>query len=119
VGYFRLFYKADQSEVVGFAPTRAGLPLQADKCGASCLAIPRGVGVNPYRRVLVNGVPTTAAYGATLGGVILAAKRRPEEVLPTLGIAKPFGGRLVEIEFDRTKQEILGLVLTGDEQIRW
>jgi hypothetical protein len=119
VGYYRLFYKADQSEILGIAATRAALPADPDACANSCFPIPRGVGVNPYMRIVVNGAPLTVPYSATVRTVLQAAKKRPEEVLPTLTISKPFAGRLVNIEFDRTKQEVLSLALTGDEQIRW
>jgi hypothetical protein len=119
MSYFRLFFKADQSEILGYARTHAGLPADADACGKSCFAIPRGVGVNPYMRILVNGVAQTVSYNATVRTALQAAKKRPEEVLATLAIIKPFGGKPVQIEFDRTKQEILNLALTGDEEIRW
>jgi hypothetical protein len=119
MGYYRLFYKADQSEVLAMAATRAALPLDPDAGGAARFAIPRGVGVNPYMRIAVNGAPLTVPYSATVRSVLQAAKKRPEEVMATLAITKPFAGRLVPVEFDRTKQEILNLALTGDEEIRW
>jgi hypothetical protein len=40
-------------------------------------------------------------------------------VLPTLAITKPYAGKPAPLEFDRTKQDILALVLSGDEDIRW
>ena len=44
VGYYRLFYKADQSEVFALAPTRAALPADPDTCGQpACFPIPHGV----------------------------------------------------------------------------
>ena len=118
-GFYRLFYKADQSEILALSPTRAGLPTDPDTCGTSCFAIPRGVGVNPYMRIDLNGSPIPVPISATIRTVLQAAKKRPEEVLPTLAVTKPFAGRPLNIEFDRTKQDILNLVLTGDEQIRW
>jgi hypothetical protein len=69
-------------------------------------------------RIEVNGAPVNVPYNATVRNVIQAAKKRPEEVLPTLTITKPFAGRPVPIDFDRTKQDILSLALTGDERIR-
>jgi hypothetical protein len=119
-GYYRLFYKADQSEVLALAPTRAALPTDPDTCGQpACFPIPRGVGVNAYMRLDVNGAPLTVPVSATIRSVIQAAKLRPEDVLPTLAITKPFGGRPTALEFDRAKQDILNLTLTGDERIRW
>ena len=120
VGFYRLFYKADQSEVLALAPTRAALPTDPDTCGQpACVPIPRGVGVNPYMRIEVNGAPLTVPVSATVRSVLQAAKQRPEDVLPTLVISKPFAGRPTAVEFDRGRQDILNLTLTGDEQIRW
>ena len=123
IGFYRLFYKADQSEVLATATTRAGLPTDADTCdrpsGPACFAIPRGVGVNPYMRVDVNGAPMMVGIGATVRNVLQKAKAAPATVLPTLAITKPFAGRPVAVEFDRTKEDILNLVLNGDEQVRW
>jgi hypothetical protein len=118
IGYYRLFYKADQTAVLALASTRAALPLDPDAC-ASCFPIPRGIGINPAMRIEVNGVATSVAYYATVRSVIQGAKKRAEDVLPTLAITKPFHGRAVDVAFDRTKQEILNLALTGDETIRW
>ncbi len=116
--YFRLFYKADQSEVLAMAPTRAALPADPDHCPA-CFAIPRGVGVNPYLTVSVNGAPMPVAIGGTLASLLRAAKLTPESVLPTLTILKPWHGALTPLEFDRRNSAILQLVLTGDELLRW
>lgn len=119
IGFYRLFYKSDRTAILALAPTRAALPTDPDACGPACFPIPRSVGVNPAMRILVNGAPMSVSYNATVRAVIQAAKKRPEDVLPTLAITKPFAGRPVNIDFDRTKQEILNLALTGDEQIRW
>ena len=119
ISYYRLFYKSDHSAVLGIAATHAALPTDVDSCGTSCFPIPRGIGVNPFMRIVVNGAPLTVVYYATVRGVLQAAKKRPEDVLPTLTISKPFAGHPVNLEFDRTKQEILNLPLTGDEQITW
>ena len=119
IGFYRLFYKSDQTAILAIAPTRAALPTDADACGPACFPIPRGVGINAAMRIEVNGAPVNVAYNATVRSVIQSAKKRPEDVLPNLTITKPFAGRPVPIEFDRIKQDILSLALTGDEQIRW
>jgi hypothetical protein len=123
IGFYRLFYKSDQSEVLALAATRADLPTDADFCdrpgGTACFNVPHGVGVNPYMRIEVNGSAMPVGIGATVRSVLQAAKQRPEIVLPALRINKPFAGRPALVEFDRGKQDILNLVLTGNEQIRW
>lgn len=123
IAFYRLFYKSDESEVLALAATRAGLPADSDSCdrpgGPVCFNVPHGVGVNPYMRIDVNGSPMSVGIGATVRNVLQAAKQRPESVLATLTIVKPFAGQPAAVEFDRAKQDILNLVLTGNEQIRW
>ena len=89
MGFYRLFYKADQSEVlVAAAVTRAALPADPETCdrpgGPVCLAIPRGVGVNPYLLVSVNGSPVAVGIGSNLRGLIrdYAAERRQSSTDP-------------------------------------
>jgi len=124
-GFYRLFYKADQTEVLIGAVSREKLPRDLDACdkpgGPACLTIPKYVGVNPYLMTTVNGKPLAVpiALPATVRTVIQTAKARVENVLPTLAILKPYGGKLTAVEFDRSKQDVLNLVLTGNEDIRW
>jgi hypothetical protein len=123
MGFYRLFYKADQSEVLAAAGTRAALPTDPETCdrpgGPLCLAIPRGVGVNPYLVVSVNGSPVAMAIGADLRGLIRTLRQSPDKVLPTLEITRLWAGKPVALEFDRSQPDVLNLVLTGNEQIRW
>jgi hypothetical protein len=79
-GFYRLFYKADETEVVVGAASREKLPLDLDACdkpgGPSCVTIP-------------------------------------------LAITKPYAGKPTAVVFDRAKKDILGMVLTGNEEVRW
>ena len=123
MGFYRLFFKADQSEVLAAAPKRAALPDDADVCnrpgGAVCVAIPRGVGVNPYLLVDVNGLPTTVSTGSDVRALLRNHRLTAEQVLPTLAITRIWNGKRAELEFDRTKQDVLNLILTGKESLRW
>ena len=121
MGFYRLFYKADQSEVLAAAPRRADLPGNPDVCPqpAVCLAIPRGIGVNRYLGVEVNGKMVTVGTGATLGSLLRQLRVTPDQVMPTLAITRQWEGKPVALEFDRGKQDVLGLVLTGKENLRW
>jgi hypothetical protein len=123
MGFYRLFYKADQSEVLAAAGVRAALPADLETCdrpgGPVCLPIPRGVGVNPYLMVNVNGSPVAVAIGSDLRGLIRTLAQSPDKVLPTLAITRLWAGKPVVLEFDRSQPDILSLVLTGNEQIRW
>ncbi len=123
IGFYRLFYKADQSEVLAAAVTRAALPTDPETCdrpgGPVCLAIPRGIGVNPYMLVSVNGSPVAVAIGSDLRSLIRTMRQSEDKVIPTLAITRLWAGKPVALEFDRSKPDILSLVLTGNEQIRW
>jgi hypothetical protein len=125
IGFYRLFYKADQTEVLVGATSREKLPLDLDGCGKpggpTCVNLPKRVGVNPYLTAMVNDkvLPLPIHLPASLRTVIQTAKAKPEAVLPTLTIRKPFAGKMAPVEFDRTRQDVLNLVLTGNEEIRW
>jgi len=125
MGYFRLFYKADQTEVLVAARTRATLPAGTEVCdrpvpgGAACLAIPKGVAVNPYLMVNVNGSNVAVGIGSNLQSLLRTMKTSGDKILPKLAITRLWGGRPVALEFDRSLTDILNLVLTGNEQIRW
>jgi len=121
MSFYRLYYKADQSEVVAAAPRSAQLPETPDICNAPamCLAIPRGIGVNPYLLVEVNGKAHMVSTGANLGSLMRQLRVAADQILPTLTITRQWGGKPVALEFDRTKQDILGLFFTGKENLRW
>jgi hypothetical protein len=123
VGFYRLFYKADQSEVLAAAPSRAALPADPETCdrpgGPVCLTIPRGVGVNPYLVVMVNGNPVAVGIGSNLRALMRVMRQSEDTILPTLAIARLWAGKPVALEFDRSLPDVFGLVLTGNEQIRW
>jgi len=135
--FYRLFYKTDPAdngitEIVITAPTRAELDrltqaLSADfnLCQKSdpgmCMVIPRRVAVNPFLLVTVNGAETRLVIGSSVRNAIMAGggPLRGQEVLPQLSVLKPYAGKLVPVEFDRSRQEILDLVLLGGESISW
>jgi hypothetical protein len=123
MGFYRLFYKADQSEVLAAAGARAALPTDLETCdrpgGPVCLPIPRGVAVNPYLMVNVNGSAVAVGIGSDLSGLIRNLRLTPDKVLPTLAITRLWAGKPVALEFDRSRPDVLSLVLTGNEQIRW
>jgi hypothetical protein len=125
LGYYRLFYKADQTEVLIAARKRAALPADTEACdrpisgGPVCLLIPKGIGVNPYVLVEVNGSKTGVGIGSNLRSLVRTMKVSEDKVLPTLKITRTWGGKPVTLEFDRSLPDVWNLVLTGNEQIRW
>jgi hypothetical protein len=126
VRFYRLFYKPEeQTAIVVGAASRDRLPRDLTACGQSggpeCVTLPKRVGINPYVEVKVNGAPIAvpAHMPPTVRAVIQAAKAKTDTVLPTLAITKPYAGKPVPVLFDRTKPDVLGLVLTGNEEIRW
>src|SRR5260370_31075292 len=104
IGFYRLFYKGDQSEVRAAAATRAALPTDPETCdrpgGPACLAIPRGVGVNPYMLVSVNGSPIGVPIGSNLQSLIRTMRQSPDKVIPTLAITRLYAGKPVALEVD-------------------
>ncbi|HUI55688.1 MAG TPA: hypothetical protein VLY04_11995 [Bryobacteraceae bacterium] len=135
--FYRLFYKTDPAdngitEIVITAPTRAELDRRTQALSADfnlcqksdpdmCTVIPRRVAVNPFLLVTVNGAETRLVIGSSVRNAIMAGGGPPrgQEVLPQLTVFKPYAGKLVPVEFDRSRQEILDLVLLGGESISW
>ena len=133
-GFYRLFYKADQTEFTALAVgarTRAELEertkiLEGGTASCKelhddlCIAIPKGVGVNAYIAVNVNGSEIVVSWPATLRAAI---RKNDEEdvqsILSRILIRKDYGGRLVTVEFDRSQPAILGMLLTGGESVAW
>jgi hypothetical protein len=126
IGFYRLFYKPEEeTAVVVGAPSRDRLPQDLAACGKSggpeCITLPNRVGINPYLQVKVNGAPIAipAHMPPTVRTVLQTAKALPDAVLPTLAVLKRYAGKPIPVDFDRSRQDILGLVLSGDEEIRW
>jgi hypothetical protein len=69
--------------------------------------------------VKVNGSPAAVGIGSNLRALIRVMRQSEDKILPTLAITRLWAGKPVALEFDRSQQDILGLVLTGNEQIRW
>jgi hypothetical protein len=122
-GYYRLVYKADQSSVVLAAGSRAELVrADADACGAGpvrCMPVPRFIAVNPYLAEMVNGKEARVPVGSTVRTAVRAGGGHPQDALKTLRIERRFAGRMTPVQFDRTKPDVLDLVLLGNETVRW
>lgn len=139
IGFYRLIYKADLEErgatkaiVVG-APDRIELERRTrlvlddlNACKVSdpemCMVIPRHVGLNPALAVTVNGQEVRVeGIRSTVRTAIWQAHgpQRMEDVLPSLEVKRPYGGKLVEVEFDRSGSAILNMTLLGGEAIAW
>jgi hypothetical protein len=138
IGFYRLIYKSDMggkgaiTEIVVGAPDRVELEKRTrtmlddvNACTTSdpavCMAIPRHVALNPYLAVTVNGQEVRLDGRATVRSAIRGGggPQRAEETLPKLTVSKPFNGKLVPIEFDRSDSAILELTLLGGESIAW
>ena len=136
--FYRLYYKADMAdsssvtEIIIAAPSRAELDRRTDRLMADlslcrqsdpemCMVIPRRVAVNPSMAVTVNGEEVRLSVGSRVRNAVQAGggPRQLQDVLPMLSVAKPFNGALRPVEFDRTRPDILDLVLLGGESISW
>lgn len=131
--FYRLFYKANQTEFTALAVaarTQAELEertkaLEAGPASCKmlndnlCLAIPKGVGVNAYVAVTVNGNEVVVPWPATVRSAIQKDGKDTQAILSRLVVRKRYGGRLVTVEFDPSEEAILGMILTGAEIITW
>jgi hypothetical protein len=129
--YFRLFYKTQANTVLAIVicgTTRADLDRRTKAVGddlescrresGMCVELSRGLGVNPFLAVTVNGGEVRVSLGATVGSALSAAGiRDAAAVLPELQVSRLFGGRPTPVEFDRAARDILNLRLLGGEQI--
>jgi len=122
--FWRLVYKADQTSVILAADSPGEIEAATRSIGdgapcRNCLEVPRSVAVNPYVAIVVNGSEVRAPVGSTLGAVLRAARVQPEAAMPTLTVGKPFAGKITPVQFDRARPDVLGLVLEGNEVVRW
>ncbi|MEI9974944.1 MAG: hypothetical protein WDO73_24560 [Ignavibacteriota bacterium] len=138
IGFYRLIYKANidgkgaLTEIMVGAPDRLELERRTrrvlddfDACKVSdpllCAVIPRHVALNPAMAVTVNGREVRVGIGGMVRSAVVQAggPGRIEDVLPTLSVRKPYGGKLVDVEFDRGNGSILNMMLLGGESISW
>jgi hypothetical protein len=132
--FYRVFYKATMTEytaLVVAAPSPSELArrtriLETGKAscealeGRLCAAVPKGVAVNGFIPVRVNGAEIMVPWRATLREAIrIGGGRQAGEVLPTLAVSRVHDGRPAPVEFDRSSAAILGLILTGGETVTW
>lgn len=132
--FYRLFYKADRTEftaLVVAARTQAELErstaalnegtASCEKLPSDlCIAIPKGVGINPLVEVTVNGKVLAVPWRATVGEAIQeGGETDPRAALPRLAVYKPYRSRAALVEFDRASPAILKLILAGGERISW
>ena len=71
--------------------------------------------------VSVNGAEVRLPVGAHIRQAVQAGGGPPnvQEVRAQLTVSKPYAGKLVPVEFDRTRNDVFDLVLLGGESISW
>jgi hypothetical protein len=103
-----------RTKIVGVDPAACG------KESGMCLVPPKGVGVNPFLVVSVNGRDVTVPLSATVrSAIIVAGIRAPESVPPQLTVTKPHAGNPRTVQLGRQSRDILNLKLAGGETIAW
>ena len=128
--FYRMFYRGDRTIIVvaGATPVELqketnalrGNPAACDGFPAgSCVLLPTSMGANRHVLVKVNGEEIALLWGATVRSAIVAAKARPEDVLPKLAVRKPYANRIAPVEFSNGTPDILSLPLAGGEEISW
>jgi hypothetical protein len=87
---------------------------------ASCIAIPREAVVTPETVLRLNGKSSSVIIAGTVGDAARAAGvKKQEDLLSTIQVSRPYEGRLLPVEFDRSRSDVLRLVLIGGEEVRW
>ena len=81
-----------------------------------CTILPKNFGVSPELRVRVNQKDAFVRVGGMVQE-ILDLEDQESGPPPSLKVFRPFHGRLVPINFDRSSRDILGLVLLPGDQI--
>jgi hypothetical protein len=127
--YIRLFYltrvsQADHNVVLLFARTRQELERLTGAVTAcpegSCQAVPGEVAVSVYTRITAQGTLLDVPAPATVAAALRAAGvPDPTGALAGLSVRRTYHGRLVAVDFDRSKPDILSLDLQGGEELAW
>ncbi len=129
--YFRLFFltrisAADHDIAILGAPTAADLDamtpgLQQNPAACKgCVMIPKDVAIVPHLAVTVNGKEVAVPAGTPVAAAIRAGgEPHPERLLASLQIQRPYATGLIPMTFDRTRTDVLGLLLRGGEDLRW
>lgn len=131
--FFRLVYKQDQTGLAAsLAAGRTRFDLnqrtQSMQSGTArcedfspgwCIVIPTLAAVNVFVPITVNGAEVLVRWGATLGEALTARSRPSESILPKLLVERPYRGRLVPVQFDRSSPTVFRLPLMGGEVISW
>jgi hypothetical protein len=85
-----------------------------------CVSVPREVALSAEMRVVANGKAVMVPVGATVRDALKeSGVKDAGAVLGTLRVLRPYRGDMVTVEFDRTKNTILGLVFLGGESLSW
>ncbi|HKW63370.1 MAG TPA: hypothetical protein VJN89_12555 [Candidatus Acidoferrum sp.] len=136
-GYFRLLFMAeenasapitraillsasDQNKLTHVVPQRGMSPDQfcitASTRNVNCTVFPKNFGVSPELRIRVNQKDAFLRVG---GMVLEVLNPENSDAGPpaSLKILRPFHGHLIPIKFDRTKGDILKLVLLPGDQV--
>lgn len=131
--FFRLVYKQDRTGLTAWLAagrTRSDLNqrTQSMQSGTAhcedfspgwCTVVPRLAAVNVFLPITVNGAEVLVRWGATLGEALRARSRPSESILPKLVVERPYRGRLVPVQFDRSSPTVFRLPLMGGEVISW
>jgi hypothetical protein len=85
-----------------------------------CLAVPKDAVVGAELKVLANGKMAAVPIGGTVADLLRGeGVRDMAGVLPTLKMTRPFEGVPLPVEFDRSRPDILRVVLLGGETVHW
>jgi len=131
--FFRLVYKQDKTGLAAWLAAgrtrsdlnqrthsmQSGMTRCEDFSPGWCTVVPRLAAVNVFLPITVNGAEVLIRWGATLGEALRARSRASESILPKLVVERPYRGRLVPVQFDRSSPTVFRLPLMGGEVISW
>ncbi len=130
--FYRLFYKTDDNGVTAIViagsnredldrrtQTVRANAAACEKADGLCIVLPKRVGVNPFLVVTANEKEIMVPLGGTVRSAIQIAGQRPDAVIGTLSVLRPYAGQLRPLEFNRTAPDVLNVKLNGGERLAW
>lgn len=88
--------------------------------GLTCMKVPLDSAISAELRVMVNGKPAYVPLNGTVNDALrFTGQRKPEELRDRLRIVRPYGKLKIPVITEPGSNDVLGLVLIGEEEIFW
>ena len=91
-----------------------------EPAGTFCVTIPTDTALSAELKAQANGrIQTVPVRGSLWDLLKESGVQNPRSVLGSLKVKRPYEGTLAPVEFDRSRPDILGLILIGGEEVSW